>query len=626
MVEPTGVERKLAVILAADVEGFTRLMRADEEATLKTLRTYREIIDDLIVRHRGRLFSTAGDSVVAEFASPVEAVRAAIAIQEELRVRNTELPEDRQMRFRIGINLGDVMVEGEDIYGDGVNVAARLEGVAEPGGVCVAGSVFEQVKNKLSVGFEDIGPQEVKNIAEPVPAFRITAGPVSVAEAGKPAPKTSAAPRWRTAVIAAAVIMVVALGGLVIWDAYYRAPPAPPLKPAIAVLPFDNMSGDPKQKYFSKGITEALIAKLSQIPGLYVPSRRAVSRFKSKEVRPEEVARELGVRYVLEGSVQGDGGRRRITAALIDGTTGRHVWAQSYDSKLKDALEAQDEIVQKIVAALNLKLKENVEALMARRISNNPEAYDLYLQGMDAYGRTPQKLARTRQLLKRAVELDPNFAIAWGRLAHTYFREWAYQWVEGPESLDRALELARKAVAVDDLASRAHEMLGWVYLWKKQHDKAIAELERAIALDPNYSKPYQRLAVVLNAAGRPEEAIPLVKESMRLRGRQSATYLFALGEAYWLIGKKDEAMAEFMKSARSRKYRRVRHWLAAIYSEMGEEEKARAAGAQLLKISPGFTIERFKQTSPYKDQRITEWLVDGLRKAGLPEKTSPTAP
>ncbi len=628
MAEPTGVKRKLAVILAADVEGYSRLMGADEEATLSTLSDYREIIDGLISRHDGRIFSTAGDSVLAEFGSAVEALRCAIAIQEELSVRNAELPEDRQLRFRIGINVGDVMVKGDDLFGDGVNVAARLEGLAEAGGVCISGAVYNQVKRKLSVGFEDIAPQQVKNIAEPVPAFRLVPGPVSVAAGARAAPRTPAASRWRIPAIATAVIVLVAVGGAAIWDAYLRAPPSPPLKPSIAVLPFDNLSKDPNQKYFSKGITEALITKLTTIPGLYVPSRKAVSRFEGKEVPPKEVSRDLGVRYVLQGSVQGAGERRRITAQLIDGTTGGHVWAKSYDSEFNDALAAQDEIVQKIIAALNLKLMEYTQARLARRITNNPEAYDLYLQGWDGYGRrTPQRLARARQLWKRAIELDPNFAMAYSRLAHTYFREWAYQWVKGPESLDRALEIAQKAVAVDDLSPRAHEMLGWVYLWKKQHEKAIAELERASALEPNYGKPYQRLAVVLNAAGRPEEAIPRVKEAMRIQALPIASHLFTLGEAYWLIGKRDEAIAEFKKSvSENPRYRRVRHWLAAIYSELGDEEKARAEGAQLLKISPGFTVERFKETSPYKDQRVTEWLVDGLRKAGLPEKSRSTAP
>jgi TolB-like protein/class 3 adenylate cyclase len=382
--EPTGVKRKLTVILAADVEGYSRLMGANEEATHKTLRAYREIIDGLIARHDGRVFSTAGDSVVAEFASPVEAVRAAISIQEELRVRNTELPEDRQMRFRIGVNLGDVIVDGDDIYGDGVNVAARLEGVAEPSGICISGSAFEQVKNKLSVGFEDIGPQEVKNIAEPVPAFRIVAGPVSVAEAGKPTPKSSAAPRWRTAVIAAGVIVAVVAGGLVIWDAYFRAPPPPPVavpeeapapglpaKPSIAVLPFANLSDDPKQEYFSDGITEDLITDLSKISGLFVIARNSVFTYKGRAVKVQQVAKELGVRYVLEGSVRRAEGKVRINAQLVDASTGGHLWAQRYDRDYKEIFALQDEITGNIVSALALELTAGEGERVSRRDTDN---------------------------------------------------------------------------------------------------------------------------------------------------------------------------------------------------------------------------------------------------------------
>ena len=366
----TDVKRKLTVILAADVEGYSRLMGADEEATLKTLRAYREIIYGLIARHDGRVFGTAGDSVVAEFASPVEAVRSAISIQEELRVRNAELPDDRKMHFRIGINLDDVMVEGDNLYGDGVNVAARLEGLAEPGGIYVSGNVFNQVKHKLSAGFEDIGPQEVSNIAEPVPVFRLVPGPVSVADTAKAAPKPSVAARWRLPVTAAAVIVVATLGGEAIWETYLRPPAGPSAKLSIAILPFTNMSADPEQAYFSNGTTEDLITDLGKIPGLSVLSRDAVFRYKGKDLKPGQLGREFGMRYVLEGSVREASDMARITAQLIK--TDDHLWAKRYDRNYKDIFAVQDEIVQKIVAALEVKITEARQARLARRLTNNP--------------------------------------------------------------------------------------------------------------------------------------------------------------------------------------------------------------------------------------------------------------
>ena len=375
MVEPTGVKRKLTVILAADAEGYTRLMREAEEPTLETLTAYRAIIDGLIARHDGRIFGTAGDSVVAEFGSAVEAVRCAISIQEELAVRNAELSDDRKLRFRIGINVGDVMAKGGDLFGDGVNVAARLEGLAEPGGICISGSTFEQVKHKLSLGFNDIGAQQVKNIAEPVPAFRIVPGSVSVASGAKPVPKLSAAPRWRTTAIAAGMAVVVLAAGAAVWKFYPRGP-APltevaseakmalplPDKPSIAVLPFVNMSGDPNQESFSDGITEDLITDLSNLENLIVIARNSVFTYKGKPVKVQQVGKELGVHYVLEGSVRKSGERVRITAQLVDARTGHHLWAERYDRDLEDMFALQDEITKKIVTTMAGFAVEKMEA------------------------------------------------------------------------------------------------------------------------------------------------------------------------------------------------------------------------------------------------------------------------
>jgi TolB-like protein/class 3 adenylate cyclase len=424
------VHRRLAAILAADVVGYSRLMGEDEESTLRTLKSHCEIIDRLIVRHEGRIFGSGGDSVLAEFGSAVEAVRAAISIQEELRVRNTELVEERRMNFRIGINVGDIMVEGDNLFGDGVNVAARLEGVAEPGGICISGSAFDQVKNKLSIGFEDIGLQEVKNIAEPVPAFRVVPGQVSAAAGATP----TVAKRWRTPTIAAAVVVILAVGGVAWWQPWVPdEEPASidemafplPKKPSIAVLPFDNLSGDPKQEYISDGMSENIIAALSRIPAMFVIARNSTFTYKGKPVKVQKVAQELGVRYVLEGSVQRAGDRIRITTQLIDALSGHHLW----------------------------RLTAGEQARAWRRETESAEAYELFLRG-NAVRRTGSQSktvnAEAQRLYEKSVELDPGFTSAWLWLASTHQLDARYGWSNSRRrSLARAGDAVRKALAIE---------------------------------------------------------------------------------------------------------------------------------------------------------------------------------
>ncbi len=593
--EPTGVKRKLAVILAADVEGYTRLMREAEEPTLKTLTEYRAIIDSLIARHEGRIFGTAGDSVMAEFASPVEAVRSAIAIQEELRVRNAELLDDRKMRFRIGVNLGDVMARGDDLFGDGVNVAARLEGLAEPGGICISGDVYNQIENKLALGYEDLGDQDVKNIAKPLRVYRLNLGGMGAAGKTGPGP-----------------------------------PPALELpdKPSIAVLPFANMSGDAEQEYFSDGITEDLITDLAKISGLFVASRNAVFLYKGKAVKPVEVSRELGVRYVLEGSVRKAGDRVRISAQLIDAGTGYHLWAERYDRDLTDIFALQDEITAKIVTALEVKLTEGEQEQVARRYTENLEAYDYFLRGRIYQARGgKESVAQSQKVLERAIELDPTFAGAYAILSYSRFRDWFNQWSEDPQALERAFEAAKKAVALDDSLPLAHTYLGWAYVWRKQYKEAIAEGERAIALDPNFAEGYARLGQILTLAGRPQEGIDLVKKAMRLDPHYPPTYLNYLGRACFAMGKHEEAIAALKESlTRDPDFLYARLVLAVVYNELGRDEEAQAEVAETLRISPRASMEGQRERMPFKDQAVLERFIDGLRKAGLPEKSSSTAP
>ncbi|MHC4244913.1 MAG: adenylate/guanylate cyclase domain-containing protein, partial [Planctomycetota bacterium] len=385
-----GFKRKLTAILSADVVEYSRLMGEDEEATVRTITSYREVLTTLIQQHNGKVLDSPGDNLLAEFVSVVDAVQCAVAVQKEIKARNDELPENRRMQFRIGINLGDVIQEEDRIYGDGVNIAARLEGLAEPGGICVSKTAFDHIESKLPYGYEYLGDQTVKNIAKPVGAYRVLMDP-RVTVAGKPVDEKPA-PVKRKAILAGAVAVLVLAVAVGIWQFYVRRPTIEPAsvgkmsfplpdKPSIAVLPFVNMSGDPDQEYFSDGITEDLITDLSKISGLFVIARNSAFIYKGKAAKIGEVGRVLGVRYVLEGSVRKANGRVRITAQLVDTTTEGHLWAERYDRDLKDIFALQDEVAQKIVAALEVKLTEDEQELLVRKYTDNMEAYDYYLRG-----------------------------------------------------------------------------------------------------------------------------------------------------------------------------------------------------------------------------------------------------
>ncbi len=580
------MERRLATILAADVVGYSRLMEADEEATLATLNAYRRFIDERIADHRGRVFGGAGDSVIAEFASPVEAVRCGVKIQQELATRNAELPEDRRMQFRIGVNLGDVMAEGENLFGDGVNIATRLEQLAEPGGIYVSDDIYRQVEGKVDVAFDDLGEQRVKNITKPVRVFRARLGEDTAAGA---------------------------LGS---------SEPLPlPDKPSIAVLPFTNISGDLEQEYFSDGITEDIITDLSKVSALFVIARNSVFTYKGRAVRVQEVSRDLGVRYVVEGSVRKSGNRVRITAQLIDGMSGGHMWAERYDRDLTDIFALQDEITEKIVAALQVKLTEGEQEQVARRYTENLVAYDYFLRGRADQARaTKETNAQAREMFERAIELDPNFAGAYAVLSHTYSRDWSYQWSDDTQALERASEAAKKAVTLDDSLPLAHARLAWIYLWRRQHEQAIAEVKRAIFLDPNFAEGYARLGIILTYAGRPGEGIDLVKKAMRLDPHYPPLYLFYLGHAHYLVGQYEEAIAVLKRSFTRNPDQLPSHLdLAVIYCELGRKEEARAEVAEVLRISPRASLEGQRETMLFKDQALLERYLENLRKAGLPE-------
>jgi len=626
-----GYKRKLTTVLSADVAGYSRLMGEDEVATVKTLTTYRGIMADLIKQHRGRVVDSPGDNVLAEFTSVVDAVQCAVAVQKEFQARNAELPENRRMRFRIGINLGDVIDEEDRIYGDGVNIAARLEALADPGGICVSKTAFDQIETKLPLGYEYLGEQPVKNIPKPVGAYRVLMEPrITVAEVVE---KEKALPTWRRkTVLLGGVAVLIAAIALAIWDFYFRTPPIEPAsiekmafplpdKPSVAVLPFANIGGDPKEEYFGDGLTDEIITALSKVPHLFVIARNSTFMYKDKPVKVQQVAEELGVRYVLEGSVRRAEKRVRITVQLIDALKGHHVWAERYDRLVKDIFVVQDEITMEILKALQVKLTAGDKASLIGKGTDNLEAYQKCLKALEEYERFSREgNILARQLCEEAIALDPDYPSAYRILGWTHFSDATYGWSKSrSESFKKAVELAQKTLELDDTQAAAHCLLGMIYLFQRQYDRAIAEGERAVSISPNGTHFNAILAQILNYTGRPEEGIEYVQKAMRLSPIYPAWFLHRLGMAYRLTGRYDEAI-EALKRYRERNPEHVHSYteLAIAYGQSGRMEDANALVEELLKKKPKFCLERYEKTRFFKDHTELERELDVLRKAGLP--------
>ena len=625
-------KRKLTAILSADVKGYSRLMREDEEATVRTITNYREVIGSVVRKHRGEVVDSPGDNILAEFASVVDAVRGAVEIQEELKVRNAELPENRRMEFRIGINLGDVIHEEKRIYGDGVNVAARVESLADAGGICVSRSAYDQVKDKLSLGYEYLGEHSVKNIAEPVRIYRVLMEPE---DAGKVIGEKRVEPkRGQRVAFAVVIVLLLVIGSLLIWRT--ASPPVEvasvekmafplPEKPSLAVLPFDNLSGDSSQDYFSDGITENVIAALSNVSNLFVIARNSTFTYKGKPVKVQQVAEELGVRYVLEGSVQRSEDRVRITAQLIDALTGHHLWAERYDRKFGDIFALQDDITEQVAMALEVKLTEGEQARIRRGKTDNPEAYEYFLRGLEV-GRkfTKEDNAQARKLFEKAVELDPNYAHAWQEIGRMHYRDARFGWTDTPDqSLALSEKLAKKTLAINDSDAFAYGTLSLVYMARRQHEKAIFYGEKALALAPNFADVHAAIALPFLYSGRPEEAVELVKKAMRLSPFYPGWYLPVLGHAYRLTGQYKEAI-DALESWRTRANPRSELpyvMLAFTYVEAGRGEEAGVAVAEILKRKPKASIEGYAKSKffAYKDPAEIDRVLNSLRKAGLPE-------
>ncbi|MGD9133941.1 MAG: adenylate/guanylate cyclase domain-containing protein [Desulfobacterales bacterium] len=627
-----GFKRKLTAILSADVVGYSRLMEDNEEATIQTLNTYRNSMSTLVEQHGGRVVDMTGDNLMAEFSSVVDAVKCAVETQKEISERNADLPENRQMLFRIGVNLGDIVEEEDRIYGDGVNIAARLEGMAEGGGICISGTTYDHLKNKLELGYEYLGEHTVKNIAEPVCVYRVLTEPEA---AGKVIGAKRFLGRFsRRTAVAAIISLVIVAGGLIIWNVYLhrskKMEPASvekmayplPEKPSIAVLAFDNLTGDPDQEYFSDGLSEEIITALSKTSKLFVIARNSSFAYKGKPVKVQQISQELGVKYVLEGSVRKAADRVRITAQLVDAQNGNHLWGDRYDRELKDLFTLQDEITMKIMTALEVKLTEGEQARVTGSGTDNLDAYLKVLQVRDLKRhQTVESNHKARRLVEEAIKLDPDYAQAYRWLSGTHLVDMWLGTTKSPrESLITAINLAQKALSLDDSLGGTHGLMGNLYVMTGQYDKGILEAERAVELEPNGADAHMFLGMALKYADRAEEAIPTLKKAIRLDPHAPALYLNLLASAYRDIEKYEQAM-EWAEKAVQKNPQNVlsRQTLCSIYSLADRMDEARAQAAEIMRIAPKFSVERLARTDPTKNQVVKMRYIDALRRAGLPD-------
>jgi len=574
-----GFKRKLTAILSADVEGYSRLMGKDEANTIHTLTAYKGEMTALIKQHRGRVVDAPGDNLLAEFVSVVDAVQCAVEIQRKLAERNEELPEDRKMVFRIGVNLGDVVEEKNRIYGDGVNIAARIESICEGGGVCISGTTFEHIENKLDLEFEDLGDHEVKNITKPVRVYRVQL---------MTEPK-----EWKN---------------------------PPHQKPSIAVLPLTNFSNDPDQDFLADGTSENIITALSKIPDLFVVARNSTFTYKGKAVNVQQVGRELAVKYVLEGSIQSSGNRVRIHAQLIDATNGHHIWAERYDRVLEDIFDLQDEITVKIVTALQVKLTVDEQARARIKSTNNLEAWGNLIEAVKyLHSAITDDVAKARELCEQALQKDPNYVGALNALTWTYLRDARFGFGKSRErSLDMAIELNQRTFKLDNTDPVSYSAKSQICLLKKRFDDALDFGEKSILLGPNYADIHAFYAQVKFSVGMWEDCIALIKKAMRLHPLYPPWYLYFLGLSYARVGRLDEAIAN-LKDCIARE---PDSWIAylgltILYVKIGMEDKARDLVDKVNQLNTGLSLEQFKQIAIYKDAALLEDAVDALRKAGL---------
>ncbi len=588
----SGENRRLAAILAADIVGYSRMMAADESGTLTRLKALRaEMFDGEIAAHHGRIVKTTGDGFLVEFASVVDAVRCAVQVQTAMALRAADLSEDQQMLFRIGVNVGDIIAEGDDIFGDGVNVAARLEGIAEPGGICISRAARDQVRDKLDHTLEDLGEIEVKNIPRPVRIFQIV-----IDSAVKEAPEAD--------------------------DPTGPDAAADDGKPSIVVLPFDNMSQDPEQEYFSDGITEDIITDLSKVSGLFVIARNSAFVYKGKTFKVPDVCREFSVKFALEGSIRKAGNRVRITAQLIDGASGGHLWAERYDRDLTDIFEVQDEVTREIVSALKVTLNESEKSLIAGGGTDNMAAHDLFLKGREtiwAGEKNRENFEAATEYFRRAIALDENYALPYAGLAGAYLLDYQNRWSDAPEtSIDEADRLVGKAIDLDEKEPFAHLVASMVASFKKDLAQAARAADTALSLSPNDAPATGARGVVFVYTGEPDKAIAYLERGMRLDPAFQDQYLHFIAAAHFVAGDYERAADFFrLRIAANSSTDLSRGLLVATLGHLDQVEEAGRIWRELMEINPEYSAEGHIGRLPFQNPEHREKIREGLRKAGL---------
>jgi TolB-like protein/class 3 adenylate cyclase len=584
------IKYRLAALLSADVVGYSRLMAQDEVATIRTLSAYRDKITTIVGENEGRVVDFVGDNMLAEFHSALDAVDCAGNIQGALFLLNAKLDENRRMNFRIGINLGDILIDGDVIYGDGVNIAARLEGLAESGGICISESVFTQVHNKLELGFADMGTQTLKNIPDPVRVYRVVAQ-----ETETPSPMAETALQQ---------------------DAKLPLP----AKPSLAVLPFANLSADSKQDYFSDGLTMDIMTALVRIPGLFLISEISMFSYKSQAPSVRELGDQLGVSHVLDGGVRKAGDRVRITARLIETSSGRQVWAERFDRKIDDIFAVQDEITEKIVEAMDIKLVTGEVSRNIRETIRNPEALESYYHGWQAlFGSTREDISEAQQLFEETMRLEPEASFGYAMAS------WAHWWAVAQGlsenidfSLERAKELARKAMDLNDFTGLPHLVMAQVDLFNREHDKALAAAEKAVIARPSCDISFVAKASILIYLGRAIEAIDLAKFAIRLAPVYPPFFQATLAAAYYGSGRYDDAIAAAQETMQSDQNNLdALLILAGANAVLDRKAEAFKAASEVRRIKPDFTLQKYAATQPYKAPEVLEQVIAMLKKAGL---------
>ena len=627
------MERRLAAILAADVQEYSHLTELNEESSTATLCRYRAVVEKSIAAHKGHIFSSAGDGVVAEFPSIVEAIRCAGEIQNEIAERNNSIPKDERMQFRIGVNLGDVIAEENNLYGSGVNVAVRLEQLAEPGGILLSQTVYDQVRRIVEIPFEDVGERRLKNIAEPVHVYRVLPAPL-------PRLNRFISRIWRNPRLGAAagvVVLLLALGAsfylrqpTALWETLLGGRGALPEHAAIAVLPFNDISPTHDQQYLADGITEELITGLAKFPELIVMARNSTFAYKDKLTDARQVRKDLNVNYVIEGSVQRADQNMRVTAQLIDASTGRQIWADRYDRQVNNIFAIRDDITRSIAGTLG-SIAGVVALAEAERVSaKNPNsftAYDYLMKGWYAYNKfTREDNAAARDLFEQARKIDPDYARAYAGLAWTYELDYDFEWTNDDEkTLKLALELAETAVRLDPNDIQAQWGLGWAYLYNRQYENAMAHYLRARELNPNDAEVLAEMGNLLIYIGEPKQAIDQVKEAIQLNPNHYNWYVYYVGWAYEEAGMPKEAIEIFEKAIDLQNPDEEQLWylptIAAAYAHptVGRMDDARKVVKTILSRDPGFSISKKVSRYPYRTKELADRYANALRRAGLPE-------